>query len=126
MQCKNGWTALKVASYYGQSECVKILLSEEGRMRDNYGRTALMSAARNGYSECVRILLKKEAGMQDENGWTALMKATRYNKLECARLLAEKERNIRIIYEYCGLPFGTTALDIAKQWGYNDIVSLLQ
>ncbi|ESU40306.1 Hypothetical protein GSB_155402 [Giardia duodenalis] len=54
------------------------------------------------------------------------MKATRYNKLECARLLAEKERNITITREYCGFPPGATALDIAKQWGYNDIVSLLQ
>ena len=93
--------------------------------RDVGGWTALVRAARNGRPGCVKLLLEKESGMQDKDGWTALMLAVYDNRLECARLLAEREKDMKTTCEYWGFPPGSTALDIAEDWGHTEIVSIL-
>ena len=95
-------------------------------MQNKNGWTALMQAAQNGHIECVRLLIEKEAGMRDKNGWTALMQASYNKKPDCVRLLKEREKDMKTTREWCECPPGTTALDIAKKKGYEEIVSLLQ
>ena len=100
-------------------------MEHEGGAKDGAGWTALMWAARNGHKDCVKLLLEREGGMKDKDGWTALMKAVYWNRIECVRLLAERERGMKTTRRWCGLPPGTTALDIAKERSHTAIASIL-
>ena len=125
MQRNDGWTALMFATARGHVECVKLLLKKEAGLKGENGLTALMKAAENGYVECVNLIIEKEASMQDNDGRTALMKAVYWNRIECARLLAEREKDMKTTYKWFGYLPGTTALDIAKERGHTEIVSIL-
>ncbi|ESU45136.1 Ankyrin repeat protein [Giardia duodenalis] len=131
MTSKDGLTALMMAAESNNPECIRLLLDKEAGMKTTYGQTALMWAARNGHLECVKLLIEKEAYAQDNGGWTALMHAVYNNKLESVKLLARKEKNMRTIREvrWEGDPKvyspGSTALQIAKIKGYNEIVKIL-
>ncbi len=58
----HGATPLIVASRFGRSACVKLLLEAGARLdkTDNQGKTALSWARDNGRSEVVKILEKWE------------------------------------------------------------------
>jgi len=68
-------TALMVAAYYGNVDCVKMLAQQEDEMRDAFGNTALMVAAWKGCLECVKILAPLQKGVRNNAGFTALMHA---------------------------------------------------
>lgn len=126
MQANDGKTALMFAAEKNRPECVKLLIEKEGGMKDNYGDTALITAIYSNCPECVKILLDKEGGMQEDScGRTALMYAALFNRPECARLLVSKERNIKTTCTWDNRPPGTTALDIAKEKGYIEILKIL-
>ncbi|XP_078581532.1 death-associated protein kinase 1-like [Branchiostoma floridae x Branchiostoma japonicum] len=61
-----GGTALHVASMYGRTEIVKLLLQHDADVeaRDNYGDTALHVASRNGHTEIVKLLLQHDADVE--------------------------------------------------------------
>ena len=118
-------TALMRVATRGYEEVVKLLVEYEGGLKDENGWTALMSAARFGHSKCVKLLLEYEGDMKDTSGRTALMYATYSNKLDCIKLLAEREKDIKTIREWRWFSPGTTALDIAKKWNREEIVSIL-
>lgn len=143
----HGHTALMMAAYNNRSDCVSLLLDEEGKkqddlgrtalmiamsgaeaahllvnmeagMTDNKGQTALMEAVKYNNLSCVRLLLDREGGMRDENSQTALMWAAQNGRTECVRLLIERERDI------CDKS-GNTALDYARKAGNQEIVKIL-
>ncbi|ESU34807.1 Ankyrin repeat protein [Giardia duodenalis] len=122
-QDAGGWTALMYAAAQGHEGVVELLKKESG-MRNNTGQTALMWAARNGHPECVKLLFGRESGMKNDKGWTALMNAVWGDHIECVKLLLG-ERQLMTVCDYCGYPRGTTALDIAKKKGRNEIVDIL-
>ena len=53
------------------------------------------------------------------------MIAAERNRIECVRLLARKEKSIKTTHEWSRYPPGSTALDIAKERGHTEIVSIL-
>ena len=61
-QDENGWTAALLASWEGQTECVRIL-AETGKVdwnkRDRWGETPLYLALESGYSDIVDIIVQQ-------------------------------------------------------------------
>ena len=53
------------------------------------------------------------------------MRAVLVGHTECVRLLAEREKDMKTTSWWNGFLSGTTALDIAKERGHTEIVSLL-
>ena len=84
-----------------------------------------MHAAEKGHATCVELLLEREGGMQNDYGRTALMVAAEKGHATCVELLAERERDMKTTRRWCGLPPGTTALDIAKERSHTEIISIL-
>ena len=84
-----------------------------------------MHAAEKGHATCVELLAEKEGGMQESDGKTALMSAARNGHAEAVSLPAEKEEGMKTTRRWCGLPPGTTALDIARWKGRTGIASIL-
>jgi hypothetical protein len=75
-----GNTALAWASYRGNQDAVKLLLTQPGVKLDETdvdGGTTLMSAAEQGHAEIVEMLLKAGADVSitDESGQTAMIRA---------------------------------------------------
>jgi peptide chain release factor subunit 1 len=76
--------ALVNASYFGYTECVRLLLGAGADIHaDNH---ALRHASCNGHIECVRLLLEAGANAHANND-EALILASRQGHLECVRLL---------------------------------------
>ncbi|ESU40310.1 Serine/threonine protein kinase [Giardia duodenalis] len=113
-----GVTALMMAAVHGHTKVVKLLVEEEGGMKDNIGRTALMWAESCGHSKCVKLLIEKEAGMRDNYGYTALMVAAQGGCAECIKLLLNKETGMQNIW-------GSTALMLAAHNMHPECVELL-
>ena len=113
-----GVTALMMAAVHGHTKVVKLLVEEEGGMKDNIGRTALMWAESCGHSRCVKLLIEKEAGMRDNYGYTALMVAAQGGCAECIKLLLNKETGMQNIW-------GSTALMLAAHNMHPECVELL-
>ncbi|XP_043962577.1 ankyrin repeat and SOCS box protein 2-like isoform X3 [Gambusia affinis] len=68
--CSQGWVAIHEAAYYGQLQCVRILLrvdpSSVNRCTLN-NETALLLAALRGNASCVEFLLKHGANVNTAN-----------------------------------------------------------
>ncbi|XP_026854706.2 ankyrin repeat and SOCS box protein 2-like isoform X1 [Electrophorus electricus] len=61
---KDGWTPVHEAAYYGQTDCLKLLLSAVPTMintRTNKDQTPLILSVSKGHLVCVKYLLEKEA-----------------------------------------------------------------
>ncbi|TNJ28118.1 Kinase, NEK [Giardia muris] len=89
-------------------------------LHDEYGKTALMYAAERGNVFAIKILLEYELGMQmlsDWRGGTALMYASRSGQLQACQLLIDEARMQD--------SYGMTALMLAAEKNYVDIVELL-
>lgn len=81
INCKDkyGWSGLCLASYYGHTNVVELLISNGANLedKDNCGRTALTSAILNEKYDVIHILLKNGADIdaQDETGNTPIFTA---------------------------------------------------
>lgn len=92
---KDGDTAAFYAASYGNSACLKKLITFYGRKyvdtRNNRKRTPLMVAcvSRNNSASCVQVLLDSGADIQtqDGEGKTALDLAAQKENLACVRIL---------------------------------------
>ncbi|CAK9098923.1 Ankyrin-3 (ANK-3) (Ankyrin-G) [Durusdinium trenchii] len=126
----DGNTALLVALKRGHQKCVTLLL--KAAAKENWGikpDDALHLACQNGYSDMVQTLLDVGAdlGAKDSDGNTALLVALKRGHGNCVILLLRA-----IASEFWGIKpddvvtqFGETALHLACQKGYLDLVQTL-
>jgi ankyrin repeat protein len=104
-----GRTGLYLASMYGHTEIVKLLLDKgadanlpkqafEGHTDGEYdGHTALYVACKRGHTEVVKLLLAKGADVnaKDYNGNYALLVASQGDKPEIVKLLLDKGADVK-------------------------------
>ena len=138
------WTALMYAARYGHAKVVKMLLESGANPNqvDRYDYTALLLAVRERQVEAAIVLLENGANLNqaDKKGVTALIIAAYNGHAEMVKVLldaganphlrtkGEAVRRIRVRR----FPFlrvnvkGDTALDIAKEEGYDEVVRILR
>ncbi|KAF5892576.1 ankyrin repeat and SOCS box protein 2-like, partial [Clarias magur] len=88
----NGWTAVHEASYYGQTECLKLLLSAVPEMinsRTSTHQTPVILAVFRGHLLCVEYLLEKGAdpGIPTITKETPLYEACATRNIQMVHLL---------------------------------------
>ena len=114
------------ASTIGRIGAVRALIAEGGDVNwvGANGLTALHYSAMNGHLEVMKLLIasgaRLDAPTNDEYGVTALHMAARTGYLLIVSALVEAGADIHIKEKK-----GRTALDIARDDGYPDIVELL-
>lgn len=110
----NGETALDLASLYGRSVCVKVLLDSSksclNTLMVTQKLTPLHAASRNGHTKVVELLLRygMNINARTVNG-TCLHEASLYGKTEVVKLLLENGIDTSIRNSS-----NQTALDILK------------
>lgn len=92
--CRQNFTSLMVASYFGLQAIIKLLITKDSVMlnlRDCKGRTPLLWAAKGEHLEVVKLLLAKddiELNPLDEWGQTPLSQAAGSGHSEVVKLLS--------------------------------------
>ncbi|KAJ7496262.1 hypothetical protein B0H11DRAFT_858116 [Mycena galericulata] len=124
LACKDGWTALHIASENGHLEIARLLIEHNASvdLACKDGWTALHLASENGHLEIARLLIEHTASVDPLtiDGWTALHFASRNGHLEIARLLIEHTASVDPL-----TIDGWTALHLASRNGHLEIVRLL-
>ncbi len=136
----NSYTALMLAAKNGHSEVVKLILDsncpsfftfrcagEVGiNLRGISGSTAFTLASTHGHTEVVEMLLLHpdiDVNIRNyQTGWTALIGAVFYNYVDVVSLLLSHP-NIDVTIQNRA---GETALDIALEQGYAEIISMIR
>lgn len=125
-----GFTALHVASLYGQPQIVDLLLSRGASVNvtDYSGSTPLHYAASRGHQNALLLLAHSKAEIQcrDNEGNAPLHLSAGNGHEGCVKALL-------YFSEHVGVPLdvnitntnGDTALHHAARWGYEGIVSIL-
>lgn len=90
------------------------------------GKTALMLAVEIGDYTLCDILSRYEIGRTTQSGVTSLMLAAKYGHLEICKLLAPYENSFSTVSATTEFPVGSTALTIAQQYGFQEIITLLK
>lgn len=119
---ENGNTALMLATKYQFTDVIKELIQYEGGQANERGETALMIAAAAGDIASIGLLIDTEARMVTTYGWTALCFATMNNRPLAVEALIQHEAGLQCFQQGCS---GVTALMIAAEAGYLDIVPML-
>lgn len=128
----HGSTALMVAARNSHAEITNILLDAgaDVNIKDNEGLTALSIVVMVGSGPIVQALIKNNAGIniKDNIGRTPLMLAAINAHTLITQLLIEKgaDVNTKTILELERGNFEITALKIAEEKGYLEIVELLK
>ena len=121
-----GHTPLMRAALEGQTETVKRLLSSGAQVneQDEEGRTALMFSIINLHGDSAKILLEHGAdpNIKANDGSTALILAVSVGDGEMVRDLLSRHVDVTAHFSQTE----KTALTIAKEKGYTDIVNLLE
>ncbi len=115
--------ALIEAAAEGYKSMVQLLIDNGADVNIRTGITALIAAASKGDESIVRLLLSKGADLNEQNlhGGTALIESLSEDNELIAALLIESGANVNIADDN-----GDTALSIAEDFGYNNIVKLIQ
>lgn len=115
---RNGDNALMIACYKGNKPAVEALL-RKGAEVNRPGWTALHYAAAIGNNEIVQLLLDKSAYIDAEspNKTTPIMMAAREGHIYTVKLLLDEGADAALKNE-----LGMTAIDFARNHGYQDIV----
>ena len=123
-----GFTALMIASQNGRTDIVTLLLAAgaDCRIVDPLMKaTPGHKAGYRGHAEVARVLCSKgnlELDAQGPyNGYTALHDAVWHGHTETAECLVRAGARLDV----CGLD-GRTALDMARDYGYEDLVARLE
>lgn len=119
---EEGYLPLTLASYHGNEEVVKFLVTKVDDLNgsSNYG-TPLMAAVVKGNLDIVKILLnvKVDTNIADVNGTTALHYATIFNQVETVKLLVDAGARIDLKDNR-----GQTSLDYATLKGNQQILAI--
>ena len=124
---KKGTFPLLLAAQEGHTECVGLLL-EKGATFDQAhkerGIFPLLLAAQQGHTDCVRLLLEKGANpdqINEQDGTFPLLMASHNNHADVIQLLLQYNATPDKAHPEVG-----TALDIAKIFGHQEIIDLLE
>ena len=123
----DGWTSLHLASFFGQVDCVQVMLelgaSVKMRSANTMGNTPLHAAAAGGHREVCAVLLSHNAEVNAEQAsqYTALHSAAANGSEELVRLLLAHEANPTAKSEK-----GETPLDMARARNHSSVVALLE
>ena len=121
-----GYTPLMMAVWRNQLPMVELLLRRGARqdLEHESGRVALHFAAERGDVEMLSLLFRyggrRFINHQDKLGWTPLMLAVKARKKENVKFFVDRGANI-----YIKNISQKTAIDIAKELGYEEILSIL-
>ena len=119
-----GNTALWIASCFGKTETVKLLVDRKAsiNLADRDNRTPLYTASRGDKKEIVKLLLEKKAGIDiyDNFGTTPLFIASQFGHKDTVQLLIEKKAKVDLANEQ-----NFTPLIIAAYHGKMDAVRAL-
>jgi len=124
---EDGRTPLHYAAIMGRKEIAEILINKGADINslDNDDGTPLHYAACVGRKEIAELLIQNGANVniqtQSGSGWTPLVLACQYGKKEIVELLLANGAEINVKNNA-----GITALDIASQRKYTEIVELLK
>jgi ankyrin repeat protein len=123
----DGFTALHLAAYFGQTDVAKLLLEHgsdpEAISRNPMALRPLHSAAASQSHEIMRLLIDSNVCVdaQQQGGWTALHAAASHEDLRAIELLLVKGANARLANDE-----GKTPLDMAIEKGHSNAVERLR
>lgn len=123
----DGWTALHLACFFGQLECVEALLEMGASVKmtsaNAMANTPLHAAAASKHSEICALLLSHNAEVNatQAGNYTALHSAAANGDESLVRLLLAHEANPKIKSEK-----GETPLDLARTRNHAGVASLLE
>lgn len=119
-----GRTLLRIASFQGHVEVVKLLLAAKANVEagdKEFASTSLAVASQNGHLEIVKLLLAAKANVNAaaKYGITALFMASKNGHIEIVKLLLDAKANV----DATNKNFHATPLLLASQWpaSYVDI-----
>jgi len=120
-----GRRPLHLACENGNANAVTLLLKAGARVdtRDGRGATPLQVCADQGFDGLALMLLGRGAPIDamDGNGNTPLIDACMNGKVRVVAVLLQNGADPRLKNK-----FGMTAASLAKQWGHDEIVYLLE
>lgn len=122
---KWGYSPLGLAADNGETACVQLLLSNGATIdqRTEDGRTPLYLAVQSHHIDCVRFLLDKGADINARTTleWTPLMAAAKRGDSVAVQLLISRGAKLDLENNK-----GDTALDIADDGDFKNIVEMLE
>ena len=127
LHSSDGWTALHLACFFGQFDCVEALLelgaSVKMRSANTMGNAPLHAAAAGRHREICALLLSHNAEVNAEQAglYTPLHAAAASGDEDLVRLLLAHEANTKAKSEK-----GETALDMARARNHAGVVALLE
>ena len=124
---QNGIFPLLQAAQNGHTDCVGLLLDKGAnpdQLNEKSGAFPLLLAAQQGHTDCVGLLLDKGANpdqVSEKSGNFPLLLASHNNHADVIQLLLQYNATPDKAHPEVG-----TALDIAKIFGHQEIIDLLE
>ena len=124
---QDGIFPLLLAAQNGHTDCVRLLLEKGAnpdQINEQDGTFPLLMAAQQGHTDCVGLLLDKGANpdqVNEQDGIFPLLLASHNNHADVIQLLLQYNATPDKAHPVLG-----TALDIAKIFGHQEIIDLLE
>ncbi len=124
---ENGTFPLLMAAQNGHTDCVKLLLDNNAhpnQVNKENGTFPLLMASQEGHTDCVKLLLNKGVDpnqVNKEKGTFPLLVAAGNNHRNIVQLLLNYGAKLDIAHPKIG-----TALEVAKEFGPQEIIDLLE
>lgn len=124
---KDGFTPLGIASHFGQSTIVRLLLTSHANpnapSQNGFFVYPIHSALSNGYNEIAKMLLEAgaEVNVLQAQGNAPIHIAAQQGNIDILILLLEKGADVSAKNE-----FGETASELAYEKGFKEIAEILK